>query len=67
MKDQEVPVSHVLRVIHSNFQAADVTITVNGRVVATNPALFKPKKLTLISGILVRANSQQPCSASGWH
>ena len=38
----------------ATLQAADVTITVNGRVVA-NPCTFQTKEAKLISGIFIRA------------
>lgn len=55
---QEVPVSYVLRVIHSNSRAADVTITVNGRVVA-KPCTIQTKEANVNLGDLYTRNLQQ--------
>lgn len=63
---QEVPVSYVLRVIHSNSRAVDVTITVNGRVVA-KPCTIQTKEANVNLGDLYTRNLQQHGSASGWH
>ena len=63
---QEVPVSYVLHIIHSNSRAADVTITVNGRVVA-KPCTIQTKEANVNLGDLYTRNLQQLGSASGWH
>ncbi|WP_157916768.1 fimbrial protein [Escherichia coli] len=48
------------------LQAADVTITVNGRVVA-KPCTIQTKEANVNLGDLYTRNLQQPGSASGWH
>lgn len=50
----------------ATLQAADVTITVNGRVVA-KPCTIQTKEANVNLGDLYTRNLQQPGSASGWH
>ncbi|EHK0833313.1 type 1 fimbrial protein, partial [Escherichia coli] len=50
----------------ATHQAADVTITVNGRVVA-KPCTIQTKEANVNLGDLYTRNLQQPGSASGWH
>lgn len=50
----------------ATLQAADVTITVNGRVVA-KPCTIQTKESNVNLGDLYTRNLQQPGSASGWH
>lgn len=52
--------------ITATLQAADVTITVNGRVVA-KPCTIQTKEANVNLGDLYTRNLQQPGSASGWH
>ena len=49
----------------ATLQAADVTITVNGRVVA-KPCTIQTKEANVNLGDLYTRNLQQPGSASGW-
>lgn len=50
----------------ATLQAADVTITVNGRVVA-KPCTIQTKEANVNLGDLYTRNLQQPGSTSGWH
>lgn len=50
----------------ATLQAVDVTITVNGRVVA-KPCTIQTKEANVNLGDLYTRNLQQPGSASGWH
>lgn len=50
----------------ATLQAADVTITVIGRVVA-KPCTIQTKEANVNLGDLYTRNLQQPGSASGWH
>ncbi len=50
----------------ATLQAADVTITVNGRVGA-KPCTIQTKEANVNLGDLYTRNLQQPGSASGWH
>ncbi|EPS3522216.1 fimbrial protein [Escherichia coli] len=50
----------------ATLQAADVIITVNGRVVA-KPCTIQTKEANVNLGNLYTRNLQQPGSASGWH
>ena len=63
---QEVPVSYVCTLFTATLQAADVTITVNGRVGA-KPCNIQTKEANVNLGDLYTRNLQQPGSASGWH
>lgn len=58
--------NNTLLKLDEGSQAADVTITVNGRVVA-KPCTIQTKEANVNLGDLYTRNLQQPGSASGWH